>query len=284
MKNCKLRIISGKLGRSCYGFKYLFNYLARVKCKICKQSLQQIFEAEVLRKYTVKYYCCDQCGFIQPEEPYWLQEAYESPLNTEDTGILKRNEYFRSKLALLLLDLFGTKGRYLDYGGGYGVFTRMMRDIGFDYYWQDKYAQNLLARGFTHQDGTYQALSAFEVFEHLTDVHAEVDEMLSYSDTIIFSTLLHEKGKIPEKNWWYYAFNHGQHISLYTQKSLELLAASKGLNFYTNGIHLHMFTRKRYSNFSFKMQLFLAKWGWFRIKSQSLISKTESDFETLTEA
>ncbi len=37
---------------------------------------------------------------------------------------------------------------FLDYAGGYGVFTRLMRDIGFDFYWHDPYTQNLFANGF----------------------------------------------------------------------------------------------------------------------------------------
>lgn len=253
-----------------------------MKCKICRHTVSQVFEAEVLRKYQVKYYHCSQCGFIQPEEPHWLQEAYESPLNTEDTGILKRNEYFRSRVSLLLLDLFKGGGKFLDYGGGYGVFTRLMRDIGFDYFWQDKYAKNILAKGFTHKEGeTYQAITAFEVFEHLLDVHQELDEMLQYSDTIIFSTLLNGE-TIPKLDWWYYAFNHGQHISLFSRKSLEMLAASKGLNFYTNGINLHLFTKKKYSNFQFKLRIFFAKWLFWAFKGHGLKSKTDSDFEYLS--
>ena len=253
-----------------------------MKCKICNQIVSQVFEAEVLRKYQVKYYHCSQCGFIQTEDPYWLQEAYESPLNTEDTGILKRNEYFRSRVTLLLKDLFGNKGKFLDYGGGYGVFTRLMRDVGFDYFWQDRYAQNILARGFSHEEGhSYNAITAFEVFEHLTDVHAELDEMLKYSDTIIFSTLLHGN-EIPSKDWWYYAFNHGQHISLFTIKSLEILASSKGLNFYSNGVNLHMFTKSKYTNQKFRLQIFKAKWLWIFLQSRGFKSKTDSDFELLS--
>jgi hypothetical protein len=253
-----------------------------VKCKICRQASYEIFEAQVLQKYQIKYFCCSQCGFIQTEEPYWLTEAYENPLNTEDTGILKRNEYFRSRVSMILLSLFSPSAKFLDYGGGYGVFTRMMRDVGFNYFWQDKYAQNILARGFTCKEGErFEAITAFEVFEHLTDVHEEVEEMLKFSDTIIFSTLLHGQ-EVPSKDWWYYAFNHGQHISLFTAKSLELLAASKGLNFYTNGANLHMFTKKPYSNGKFKFRILLAKWFWFYFKTKGLKSKTDADFEMLS--
>jgi hypothetical protein len=53
--------------------------------------------------------------------------------------MMMRNLWHRNVTTTLIYFLFNTKGQFLDYGVGYGVFVRLMRDIGFDYYWQDKY-------------------------------------------------------------------------------------------------------------------------------------------------
>ena len=56
-----------------------------------------------------------------------------------------------------------------NYAGGYGIFTRMMRDIGFDFYWLDKYADNLLTNGFEYNKKIHkkiEAITSFESFEH----------------------------------------------------------------------------------------------------------------------
>jgi hypothetical protein len=44
-----------------------------------------------------------------------------------------------------------------------------MRDIGFDYFWQDKYTENLFAQGFENtkiKNGQIELLTCFEAFEH----------------------------------------------------------------------------------------------------------------------
>ena len=111
---------------------------------------------------------------------------------------------------------------FLDYAGGYGVFTRLMRDIGFDFYWHDPYTQNLFANGFEDDlksNSKFELLTAFEVFEHLVNPKEELEKMLRFSDTIVFSTELMPQ-EIPDpEEWWYYGFNHGQHISFYTRKN-----------------------------------------------------------------
>ena len=62
--------------------------------------------------------------------------------------MMMRNLWHRNVTTTLIYFLFNTKGQFLDYGVGYGVFVRLMRDIGFDYFWQDKYTENLFAQGF----------------------------------------------------------------------------------------------------------------------------------------
>jgi hypothetical protein len=57
-----------------------------------------------------------------------------------DTGIMQRNLYLSKITAFILLLFFDCRKKFLDYAGGYGVFVRLMRDYGFDFYWYDKYA------------------------------------------------------------------------------------------------------------------------------------------------
>jgi hypothetical protein len=81
----------------------------------------------------------------------------------------------------------------------------------------------------------YEVLTAFEVFEHLNNPLEEIDKMLKYSDSILFSTELFPSTAPKPGHWWYYGLDHGQHIAIYSKKSLEMLAAKRALNLYTNG-------------------------------------------------
>ncbi len=42
----------------------------------------------------------------------------------------------------------------MDFGAGHGVFVRMMRDKGFDFFWNDIYCKNLYAKDFEYTENT----------------------------------------------------------------------------------------------------------------------------------
>lgn len=201
------------------------------------------FRSLVLNRHDVAYYHCAQCGLLQTEEPYWLDEAYSDAIAVADTGLVARNVSLASRLAALLYLRFEPTGAYLDVAGGYGMLTRLMRDYGFDYYWDDKYCQNLLARGFESDNSPKPivALTAFEVLEHIHDPLTFIRGLLDQHDcrTFIFSTELYEGDEPPAKDWWYYVFDTGQHISFYQRRTLERIASQLDLNFYSfRGLHV----------------------------------------------
>jgi hypothetical protein len=220
-----------------------------VLCRICGSNTRAAFTQKVLRKYDCSYYLCSNCGGLQTEDPYWLEEAYASPVAAADTGILLRNLYLARVTSVLLFFLFDRHGRFLDAAGGYGILTRLMRDVGFDYYWTDEYSPNLTARGFeadTGPGGPYTAVTAFEVMEHLPDPVAFVAKLLESTgtDTIIFTTELFAGMPPAPEAWYYYAFATGQHVSFYQRSTLELIGKRFGMHFYSSGM-MHIWTRAK---------------------------------------
>ena len=231
-----------------------------MKCPVCQSQTTAAFKAQVLLKYDAEYFVCDHCGYLFAKEPYWLDEAYTSAIASTDTGLVKRNISISGKVASLLYLGMNERGngRYLDVAGGYGMFTRLMRDFGFDFFWQDKYCSNLLSQGFEHSKSyePYDAVTAFEVLEHVTDpVEFIKNTMLDVnSDTLIFSTVLYS-GAPPDPNeWWYYSFQAGQHIGFFQRKTLEIIANKLNLNFYSEN-KIHIFSRKKISTILLKISV-----------------------------
>src|SRR5690606_33910516 len=114
-----------------------------MNCNICSGQMNKAFSKVVLGKLRVNYYQCDSCFFIQTENPYWLDEAYSSgAISVLDVGIMSRNLLLINKTENILFKLFPdfTDFSAVDYGGGHGVFVRMMRDRGFKFYRQDLHA------------------------------------------------------------------------------------------------------------------------------------------------
>ncbi|WP_143885575.1 class I SAM-dependent methyltransferase [Chryseobacterium binzhouense] len=223
-----------------------------VKCKVCSNNSEKIFEAILLSKYNVSYYQCESCDFIQTEDPFWLDVAYGSAIGKLDIGLIYRNIELSNNLEkILLTDQFDSNAKFLDYGGGYGMFVRMMRDKGFDFFRQDIYCENLFAEFFDIKDlngtvNSFEVLTAFEVFEHLVNPLDEIAKMLSYTETIIFSTELipQDRKMISADDWWYFAPEGGQHIAFYSLASLQEIAKIYNLQLFSNGYNLHVLTKK----------------------------------------
>lgn len=256
-----------------------------MNCKICSSTSKVTFSSVLLNKYKVNYFCCDKCGFVQSDEPYWLDEAYSEAITGFDIGYANRNvaaSYFTQGVISLFLN---PSAKFIDYGGGYGLFVRFMRDAGFDFLRQDIHCKNIFSSYFDVSDydyNSFELLTAFEVFEHLVDPVSEMEKMLKYSSNILFSTKLYPI--TPEKisEWWYLAPRFGQHISIYSEESLRQLANKFGLNYYTDGKDLHFFTKNRIDNFKFKLIAShkLSKIAYF-FKTFQRPSLLDSDFQYL---
>ena len=212
-------------------------------CKICSQPAAPFANARILHKYEVQYFQCSHCGFTQTEAPYWLEEAYSEAITLSDIGLVGRNIELAKISAVVLPAFFNPTARFLDYGGGYGLFVRLMRDAGFDFYLWDKFVPNLFAKHF-EADLTrlYEAVTAFEVFEHLVNPLKEVERILSFSKNILFTTLLIPPHNPKPDEWWYYGTEHGQHVALYTGRALALMAQKFHVHLYSNGTNLHLLT------------------------------------------
>jgi hypothetical protein len=218
-----------------------------MNCRICQQSTTRVLQKKVLNKYDVNYFQCNSCNFIQTEEPYWLQEAYENVITKLDIGMVSRNLYLKEQVPSIIDAFFSESKIMLDYAGGYGLFVRIMRDLGYDFYRQDVYCDNLFAEYFDITDtdtSKFDILTAFEVFEHLADPIPEIEKMFALSENIIFTTVIPPKDISDFNSWWYLSPLTGQHISFFTIKALKYIAEKFGKRFYSNGNNIHLFTNK----------------------------------------
>lgn len=247
-----------------------------MKCKICNSKTEQLFQAVILKKYNIKYYNCEHCGFLQTEEPFWLEEAYIESITISDTGYMGRNLHLSRKLTILLILFFNKNSKYLDYAGGYGVFVRMMRDLGFDFYWDDKFTTNLFAKGFEYQDEKIEAITSFESFEHFDNPIIEIEKLVKISKNIIFSTVILPNPIPYPENWWYYGLEHGQHISFYNKKTFAYIAKKFNLNYINLGGSLHLLSEKKLF-YNVKYLLKLTKFGFHKVLQKQLKSKIWED-------
>ena len=118
------------------------------RCGICEGDAIFQFTKVILNKYTPTYFQCDDCEFLFTDSSEWNDAAYSEPISSLDVGLVERNLRVSLELKWILKLLHLENEPSLDFAGGTGLLTRMMRDRGFNFYWNDKYTLNIHARGF----------------------------------------------------------------------------------------------------------------------------------------
>jgi hypothetical protein len=248
-----------------------------MNCRVCNEKSGKPCFQGVIFGTPVDYFDCKFCGYVQTQTPTWLDKAYESTMNITDTGIMQRNLQNVNFVISSLLAMNKLNGAVLDYSGGYGFLVRMLRDKGIDAYWTDHYAENLVAKGFEYKpDKSIDLITAFEAFEHYVHPTIELENLFKISPNLLFSTTIIPNPAPKPGDWWYYGFNHGQHIGFFRVKTLQWLANKFNKHLITDGNSLHMMTEKRVSKTKWKVISKLIKVAPFLLRTK-LRSKTWSD-------
>ena len=215
-------------------------------CLICRSASDSFAHATIMGTYEIEYFRCRDCQFIQTERPYWLEEAQSQAIGIYDVGMISRNERFARIADRVLKFVYPRAFHCLDYGGGYGMFTRMMRDRGHHFLHRDQRYENLFAPGLEAAPSAkgFDFLTAFEVFEHFAEPHRELERLDAVADHWLISTeQVPDPAPMPQE-WWYYVLEGGQHVSLWSRRALQTVAAHYGRSL-TSYRGLHLFSKSK---------------------------------------
>jgi hypothetical protein len=216
------------------------------RCRACETPTDPFARAQVLGHVDVAYHRCPSCGLVMALDPTWLEEAYGDAIAKLDVGLLDRCQILASVTASVLRAERLRGGRFLDWAGGYGTLTRLMRDRGYDFAHNDPMAVNVFAEGHEVADpsaGRYDLVTAFEVLEHLTDPVASLSPLAAVTDRMLVTTQVVPSPAPLPSDWDYYALESGQHITFYTPRSLEVLASRLGYDGVVTSSLVHLFHR-----------------------------------------
>jgi hypothetical protein len=223
---------------------------AASNCRVCGKPSGLLFHKRLMKKYDVRFERCPACGHVQTEPPYWIEEAYANLNFRDDVGMVDRCIWTaQTTVALAGLLGIGPQEPCLDWGAGTGMLVRLCRDCGMNYFYSDRYAKNIFARGFEAPSapapGHFRLVTAFDVVEHFPDPRANFEEVLRLRpEFFFFSTQLYQ-GQGPD--WWYF-YEYGQHVAFYTRESLSVLAQAHGYHLASDGCDIHVFSREPVSD------------------------------------
>lgn len=201
-----------------------------VPCRLCGASARFWNTKRLLDRYDVSYYLCGQCGSLETEQPYWLEVAYDVSGVGDDVGAAQRTIDVVLKTSALLdrIEIPRT-AEHVDFGGGLGLFTRMMRDRGVNFLSYDLYARPFFSDRFslTSLAGRSPAVvTAFEVLEHFTNPVDDLIQLFETRPALVIAMTEVFTGQ--DTSWPYLAEGTGQHVFFYSQRALVQIAKRFG--------------------------------------------------------
>ena len=215
-------------------------------CRICGTTAEPFAKARLLGSVDAEFERCPICGLVMAARPEWLDAAYAAPIARLDIGLLDRCLLLSQVTAAILRADRLRRGRFLDWAGGYGAFTRLMRDRGYDFAHLDPMTHNVFAVGhqeFDLGDVRYDLVTGFEVLEHLEDPLTALGPVARSTDRLLMTTQVLPEPTPRPGEWWYYALETGQHITFFTRGALERMAERLGYDGVATGSFLHLFYR-----------------------------------------
>jgi SAM-dependent methyltransferase len=213
--------------------------------KSCMDEAARVFTPS---GFPVYYALCPGCGFcFAPAIAAWTLGEFEERIYNTDYCLVDP-DYLDARPranAANLISMFSTlppSVRHLDYGGGAGLLAKLLCESD----WNSGTYDPFVDKGIDPARlGQFDLITAYEVFEHVPDIQrmmSNLRNLLSPNGLVLFSTLLSDGNLHPGQriNWWYASPRNG-HISLFSRKSLALLAQNSGFNCASFSAGFHVF-------------------------------------------
>lgn len=255
-------------------------------CVVCDQPLIVFGSGRILGRVEVDYYECPLCGLVCLPDPSWLDQAYSAAISAMDVGLLGRCATLADHTSRIVRAQRLEDGTFLDWAGGYGTLTRMMRDRGFNYFHWDVMCENMFAQGFVGAvDHHYDVVTAYEVLEHLTNPRASLKQVAQQTDLLLFTTYLLPNPAPSPADWWYYAPETGQHVTFFSMPALKLLGHRLEYKLISDGVSRHAFYRGDLRPMTrLLFSPLLAKVQALRVRGQAVARQTAGHPGSLTAA
>ncbi|MDA8250104.1 MAG: class I SAM-dependent methyltransferase [Rhodospirillales bacterium] len=230
------------------------------ECKICRQPAvldglvdfnKSAEEAKgkflPLSGIPVYYHKCTACGLIftvsfdEWSKDDFLRYIYNDQYHIVDPDYLHDRPANNANLVFNFTQPV-PHGQILDYGGGNGKLAQILSERG-----RSAHSWDPMENDAAHRPSSiFDVVTCFEVLEHTPTPIGTFREILSCLNergVVLFSTLAVNLPDRQSANLWYVAPRNG-HVTIYSRKSLDLLAGMLGYRMHHFNDLLHLCYRE----------------------------------------
>jgi 2-polyprenyl-6-hydroxyphenyl methylase/3-demethylubiquinone-9 3-methyltransferase len=196
-----------------------------------------------VRGLPIPYYRCTGCDFgFTPVMDDWTPADFAAHVYNDEYALFDPNyaTVRPHKTVKGVTDIFGHRDiRILDYGSGNGLTAGLLREAGYREVvaWDPFHGSAKAA-----PEGRFDLVLCIEVAEHHPrplELFAMLASMVTDGGAVLLSTQDYAEVKGRWVDHWYTAPRNG-HISLYSQRTLRLLAASLGRDYLKLDAYRHL--------------------------------------------
>ena len=213
-------------------------------CPICRSEVVPFSTLIIRGNISGAYKICKSCAFIYAENPNWLEGSFTDALNSLDIGSVDRCNIVADFVEVLLKSSKKDSPKVLDWGGGYGLLTRILRDRGVNCSHYDPFVEPLFAKNIKLLPNTkFDLVVLSEVMLHMTDPVGTLSELLKFSKRIMFTAVIAPPDVNPD--WWYFMPETGQHITIFSKGSIFELGAALKVSVLSDKKFFHLISEDR---------------------------------------
>lgn len=204
----------------------------------------------------VFYYRCTNCGFVFTDHmddwtaDQFIRDIYNDEYHRIDDEYLAARPNFNFGRFCRNFSMH-TNQSLLDYGGGSGVFSDCVKNAGSS----EAHTFDPFANNSATLCADYDFVTAFEVMEHCVDPLKSFKNLFGHlkpTGLAVISTLCVFEAEVRDRTEALanlaYLQPRGGHVSIYSFKSLDLIAHMNGLARHSLDIGYHIFYDQNYND------------------------------------
>jgi hypothetical protein len=215
-------------------------------CPICNSSASTLLEYKVRHENDAILVKCHKCSFMFVHNPHWLAASFRETLQPLDIGAVERCSIVLDFAQAVITTLGVSRPKVIDWGGGYGLLTRMARDRGLNFANFDPYVTPLFsAPANLKRMCKADLIVVSEVFLHMEQPVEVLNELLTFAHTVIVTAVV--PPNLLSSDWWYLMPATGQHVAFYPLPTLEKLAEMTKTVLTSDKRFFHVFSKRQLS-------------------------------------